>query len=193
MKPYYEHAGITIYHGDCREILPTLSKCDLLLTDPPYGIDYNPKRSRKSTQPGRDRQNWKSSEWAKVRGDDEEFDPNFVIGFPNQKASILWGAHHYAHLLLPSRGWLVWDKVKVDGFTGGKVDLAWTNIVGSTEVFRHLWDGFRRDSETGEYLHPTQKPVKLMEWCIGMLPKNELFFDPYMGSRSSFVSRVTSQ
>ena len=36
MKPYYEHAGITIYHGDCREILPTLPKCDLLLTDPPY-------------------------------------------------------------------------------------------------------------------------------------------------------------
>ena len=39
MKPYYEHAGITIYHGDCREILPTLPKCDLLLTDPPYGVN----------------------------------------------------------------------------------------------------------------------------------------------------------
>ena len=39
MKPYYEHADITIYHGDCREILPTLPKCDLLLTDPPYGIN----------------------------------------------------------------------------------------------------------------------------------------------------------
>ena len=38
MKPYYEEAGITIYHGDCREILPTLPKVDLVLTDPPYGI-----------------------------------------------------------------------------------------------------------------------------------------------------------
>lgn len=38
MKPYYEHAGITIYHGDCREILPQLPKVDLVLTDPPYGI-----------------------------------------------------------------------------------------------------------------------------------------------------------
>ena len=36
-KPYYEHAGITIYHGDCREILPTLGPVDLVLTDPPYG------------------------------------------------------------------------------------------------------------------------------------------------------------
>ena len=38
IKPYYDHAGITIYHGDCREILPTLPKVDLVLTDPPYGI-----------------------------------------------------------------------------------------------------------------------------------------------------------
>jgi site-specific DNA-methyltransferase (adenine-specific) len=38
MKPYYEHGGITIYHGDCREVLPTLEKVDLVLTDPPYGI-----------------------------------------------------------------------------------------------------------------------------------------------------------
>ena len=38
VKPYYEHNGITIYHGDCREILPTLEPVDLVLTDPPYGL-----------------------------------------------------------------------------------------------------------------------------------------------------------
>ena len=38
MTPYYDHAGITIYHGDCRDVLPTLGKFDLLLTDPPYGV-----------------------------------------------------------------------------------------------------------------------------------------------------------
>ncbi len=37
-KPYYDEAGITIYHGDCREILPHLQKVDLVLTDPPYGV-----------------------------------------------------------------------------------------------------------------------------------------------------------
>lgn len=43
MKPYYEHAGITIYHGDCREVLPTLGDCsiDQVLTDPPYGHNNN--------------------------------------------------------------------------------------------------------------------------------------------------------
>ena len=40
MKPYYDHAGITIYHGDCREILPQLEPVDLVLTDPPYGIGF---------------------------------------------------------------------------------------------------------------------------------------------------------
>jgi len=40
MKPYYEHAGITIYHGDCREVLPSLT-ADLTLTDPPYGVGFN--------------------------------------------------------------------------------------------------------------------------------------------------------
>jgi DNA modification methylase len=38
MKPYYDQDGITIYHGDCREILPSLPKARLVLTDPPYAI-----------------------------------------------------------------------------------------------------------------------------------------------------------
>ena len=46
MKPYYDQGGITIYHGDCREILPTLDAVDLVLTDPPYGIALNTDNSR---------------------------------------------------------------------------------------------------------------------------------------------------
>jgi len=38
MKPYYQDSAVTLYHGDCREIVPTLGKFDLLLTDPPYDI-----------------------------------------------------------------------------------------------------------------------------------------------------------
>jgi site-specific DNA-methyltransferase (adenine-specific) len=49
-KPYYEHAGITIYNSDCREILPLLPKVDLVLTDPPYGIDYQSSRRTDKTQ-----------------------------------------------------------------------------------------------------------------------------------------------
>lgn len=52
MKPYYDHAGITIYLGDCREIVPQLGKFDLLLTDPPYGIDCGNNKSSKETRSG---------------------------------------------------------------------------------------------------------------------------------------------
>lgn len=43
MTPYYEHAGITIYHGDCREILPELPKVDLVVTDIPFNVNHNYK------------------------------------------------------------------------------------------------------------------------------------------------------
>lgn len=39
MTPYYQHDGITIYHGDCRDVLPTLPDVDLVLTDPPWKMD----------------------------------------------------------------------------------------------------------------------------------------------------------
>src|SRR5689334_13421297 len=44
MQPYYQDDSCTIYHGDCREVLPTLSPVDAFITDPPYGIDYQPMR-----------------------------------------------------------------------------------------------------------------------------------------------------
>lgn len=49
MKPYYQHAGITIFHGDCREILPAIGKVDLVLTDPPYGIGLSDMHFGKSS------------------------------------------------------------------------------------------------------------------------------------------------
>ena len=46
MKPYYQDSYVTIYHGDCREIVPSLEKVDLVLTDPPYGINYRSNHRR---------------------------------------------------------------------------------------------------------------------------------------------------
>lgn len=46
MTPYYDEDGITIYHGDCREILPTLGQVDHVITDPPYEAEAHTKQRR---------------------------------------------------------------------------------------------------------------------------------------------------
>lgn len=179
MKPYYSEAGIEIYHGNCCEILPFLPKVDIVLTDPPYGIDYNPKRQRQGTQIGRDRDKWRTQEWQKINGDAQPFDPLPFLGF--QKV-ILWGANNFASKLPDSNGWLFWDQQKCDGFTGSAGQMAWTNFLGSIKRFEYLWDGFRRAGEVNDHYHPSQKPIALMKWCITLAGTVETILDPFMGS-----------
>ncbi len=192
MKPYYQQEGITIYHGDCRDVLPTLPKVDLILTDPPYGIQYNTDSSRFVRKPSAwwgETSTKHSNNSPRVNGDDKPFDPSPFI---NQR-SILWGANHYADKIPPSGGWLVWDKrlgveqVAEKGWPLSEAELAWTNIRGSVRVFRNRWMGLLRSEEQGEYYHPTQKPVALMRWCL-LLAKDKSVLDPFMGSGTTLVA-----
>jgi len=177
LKPYYERGGITIYHGDCHEILPQLEteSVDLVLTDPPYGIGTTT--------------NWHSSgrgcwgenqDWEPVVGDDRPFDPAFLLGFPTV---ILWGANCYAERLPSSRCWLVWDKrngIRPDD--NADCELAWTSLDKPARLYRHVWKGLLRGPEQGQpRFHPTQKALGLMKWCIELVGA-ELILDPFMGS-----------
>jgi site-specific DNA-methyltransferase (adenine-specific) len=87
MRPYYEQDGITIYHGDCREILPDIRWYDmgLVLTDPPYGIRFHKGPS------GRGAHNRRNT--LPIAGDNKPFDPSILLDFDNV---ITWGANHYA-------------------------------------------------------------------------------------------------
>lgn len=173
----------TLYLGDCREILPTVGTVDAVVADPPYGINYNPKRQRATPRrPGK----IFNRPAEKVIGDAEQFDPRDILIAP----SILWGATNYAHLLPLSNGWLFWDKQKAEGFVGGQGELAWTNILESPKRFIHMWDGFRRASEVNLHYHPTQKPVALMEWCLSFIPLAKTIFDPFMGSGTTGVAAI---
>lgn len=192
-NPYYDHAGITIYHGDCREILPHLPKADLLLCDPPYGsglsVDY---AERFSPQPGSNRW-WKSSDrklsvrHKPIVGDDEPFDPAHLLSFP-ARVHVLWGANWYSSRLPDSGAWWVWDKrngkrdVSDADWPMSEGELAWTDKGKGVRIFRHTWFGLIRDSEIGRHYHPTQKPVELMRWCIVSANAKGLIVDPYMGS-----------
>ena len=171
MKPYYEHAGITIYHGDCRDVLPALS-VGAIVADPPYGISLDTSS----------RNHW-LADHAPVAGDDEPFDPAslLALGCP----TILWGSNHYASRLPDARGWLAWDKATRNGLDlkQAEIEFAWTNCTTRPRAFRHMWSGAYRDSERGTRYHPTQKPVVLMTWCLGFVAESaQPIVDPYCGS-----------
>ncbi len=170
MKPYYEEAGITIYHGDCREILPTLPKVDLVLTDPPYGISYNRNKKHRGMVPH-----------PTVIGDDAPFDPAHLLIFPRL---ILWGANCYASKLPDSKTWIAWHKTLTDNDEGqtSDMELAWANCIGRNRLFTYLWAGCYRQGEAGDFFHPTQKPRSLMAWCIKLSNAPGIVLDPYMGS-----------
>jgi hypothetical protein len=173
--PYYDHAGITIYHGDCRDILPRIpaGSVDLVLTDPPYGINH-PTDYRSRGRCGIAA----CSDYAPVYADDEPFDPARLLKY----RAILWGGNHYASRLPDSDGWLVWDKERPDSLDQATCELAWSNVVKGVRRFRYLWHGAMRAGNE-KLVHPTQKPVALMRWCLSLPWTNAGdVIDPYMGS-----------
>ena len=180
MKPYYQHAGITIFHGDCREVLPTLGKFDLLLTDPPYGIDAD-NQKRNSTRgllaPPRD---YGSSEW------DKRPIPQWLLLWVMDMANlqIVWGGNYYS--LPPCKGPLVWDKENGEtDFADG--EMAWNNLGIAMRIKRHLWNGMiRKGGEERD--HPTQKPLEVMSWCLSFAPDAKTVLDPFMGSGTTLVA-----
>lgn len=177
MKPYYSDALVTIYHGDCREVLPKLD-FDAVLADPPYGISLDTSA-----------RSWWLPDHAPVVGDSTPFDPSWLLAL--NKPMILWGANHYASRLPDARGWLAWDKATRDGLDlkQAELEFAWSNCITRPRMLRHMWSGAFRDSERGTRYHPTQKPVDLMGWCISHLPVSaRCIADPYTGSGPTLIA-----
>jgi DNA modification methylase len=184
-EPYYERDGITIYHGDCREIMPHLPKVDLVLTDPPYGInagDQWRQRSRTKLALAKD---YGSNEWDRNRIDDALMLEILSMG----NLSIVFGGNYYECLPYSSR-WLVWDKENTGDFAD--CELAWTNTSGAIRKIRYRWNGMLQE-HGGKHkeirFHPTQKPVPVMKWCIGIAGDSaQTILDPFMGSGTTLVA-----
>jgi DNA modification methylase len=167
--------SVTLYLGDCREVIPTLGKADAVITDPPYGIAH--------TWKGGKGHGWGKADSDKaVRNDWDSSAPDAaLLDLLATLASevVIWGGNYFD--LPPSRGWLVWNKPE-RGFTLAEAELAWTNIDTVIRVF----DGVRSDPGRE---HPTQKPLALMKWCVSRL-KGRHILDPFMGSGTTGVAAV---
>jgi len=164
----------TLIHADCRDVLPTLPKFDLLLTDPPYGI-------------GAARGSHSNLKMADEAWDDAPpSSETIALARGRCDFSILWGGNYFA--LPPSRCFLFWDKTPMPpSYAAG--ELAWTDL----NLNADKWNGKVGD-ETPVKLraHPTQKPVGLMLWCLGKAAKAKTVLDPFMGSGTTGVACAQS-
>lgn len=152
---------------------------DCVLTDPPYGINYD---AEKSTQQG-------IQKFKKLHGDHLPFDASKWIGYKDVFAWCL--PQHTINLPIGSGCWYAWDKVTQNDLKVriGEVEFAWHKNATKTRMFRHLWSGAYRASESGQKSqHPTQKPVAVMMWCLDIVDDAKQIFDPFSGSGSTLIA-----
>jgi site-specific DNA-methyltransferase (adenine-specific)/modification methylase len=185
----------TLYLGDCLEIMPLLPKVDAVLTDPPYGIGESGRKNASRGKPFGSRVDGKNTrgtyvapnDYGDYKWDHEPASPEQISACIAAGSNcIIWGGNYFG---LPAASkWLVWDKENSGDFAD--CELAWTNLPGAVRMFRHMWNGMLRASERNTpRVHPTQKPIALMEWCISQLqtPANSIL-DPFMGSGSTGIA-----
>lgn len=162
----------TMYHGDCREVLPTLPRMDAVITDPPYGINIT-KSNRIAVSRGMGGADWDGEAPSMVE---------LAMICAAGRDKIIWGGNYFG--LPPARCILVWDKLN-EGRDFADLEMAWTNIDAVARIFR-----LRPMNMDGGKEHPTQKPLALMRWCISKCAAPKAIVDPYGGSGSTGVAAV---
>lgn len=175
--------GVTLYLGDCREILPTLGKVDAVVTDPPYGLDESNRNKHLSRGKLARPVDYGDGQWDEIRADQSIID----LCRATSRWQIIFGGNYFE--LPPTTCWLVWDKLNGNN-DFADCELAWTNLPQAVRRIQWLWNGMIR-AEKGTREHPTQKPREVMKWCIEQLPlENGAILDPFMGSGTTGVAAV---
>lgn len=181
---YHSQDGVRIFCADNRLLLPMLEAYDLLLTDPPYGIFKDSNGSGlmfgAKTIYCEDKT---AAEWDK-RPEAE----TLMLAMSKCKQHIIWGGNYLADMLGACKGPLVWNKLTGNNsYADG--EMAWSDVVGTMRIFTHQWCGAFKDSERGERaMHPTQKPVSLMRWCLDKSDDAKTILDPWMGSGTTLIA-----
>jgi len=160
----------TLHCGDCRDFLSQLSGAAAVVTDPPYGL------GRKLN----------GGSWGNISEWDNLVDLSFLLELAPIVA--IWGGNY--HALPASRGWLVWHKPDAPP-SMANVELAWTNQDMNARMISHTIAATNAE-RVG---HPTQKPLRVMKWCLQVLgiPEGATICDPFAGSGSIGVACLQTE
>ena len=203
MKPYYEQDGITIYHGDCREVLPEIERAsmDMLLSDPPYGVNWK-GTLRKADSP-----------LGVIVGDDGSLDVRGILALALRcvrrcRHFYVFGRYDLSGLPIGGTCELIWDKMipgppapapwqyQHEYITfGTHVDIPSNAARGDGKGAARLRRGtvlrYKRPCALAAQRHPTEKPVDLLRELIESSSRiGESVLDPFMGSGSTLVAAL---
>ena len=174
--PYYDHGGVTIYHGDCREILPQLPKVDLVLTDPPYGMNFV--------------SNYRFEKHMEIHGDDKM--PKELLSMSRSMATkafyffcrwdnlgdvITFFGKPKSVLAWIKNNWSMGDLEHEHGRQWEAICFYPTQ---EHEFIKRIPDVINAD-RTGNNDHPTEKPSGLLRVVLEA-NVGETILDPFMGS-----------
>jgi len=173
-----------IIHGDCREIMKNWRDNRLLiLTDPPYQINYENIQGTRRNERKRER----------IIGDKKgELDLTFLFKRPELR--IIFGAENNWRLIPCEGRWICWDKRSLktgERMLGSGFELAWVSKdSGYYKLYRVMHVGFFNNDNPGRpRFHPTQKPVNLMKAILkDFAKKDSIILDPFVGSGTTCIA-----
>jgi site-specific DNA-methyltransferase (adenine-specific) len=177
VKPYYEHNGITIYHGDCREIAPEISDRDFIFADPPYGVGFQYANDADLRNGYVER----IAEWFALLG--------------NTNAAITPGIDNLCHWPQP-RWILAWLKAN----SMGASRLSGPKTVSRNQWEPILWYGSYPPNQTTDTIrtpiavtvpngHPCPKPLELLQKILSFATnETDVVLDLFLGSGTTLVA-----
>ena len=211
-RPYYEHAGITIYHGDCREILPTLPKFDLFVTSPPYNLGSRYASMTAGSLQGKWNRRVTYKSWT------DNMPENEYVEWQREVVGLMWsqitvdGAIFYNHRpriqggecwshmnLIPDsvmlRQIIIWARPKGHNFNDGYFvpSFEWIFLLAKKDFLLakqacglgDVWYMNPSGDEDGD--HPAPFPESLPTRAIGATIAQTVC-DPFMGSGTTLVA-----
>lgn len=178
MKPYYQDSACTIYHGDCREIMPQLPLSDIVITDPPYGMEFV--------------SNFRFVKHGKIAGDEElPLDAIWLAISKAERAAYVFCRWDNFYQMPKPKSVIAWVKNNwsmgdLEHEHGRQWEACCFYPRARHEFVSHIPDVIFAD-RTGNELHPTEKPQELIGKIIAS-NVGETILDPFMGSGTTLLA-----